>query len=852
VRGPTVAVIATTCYVAPILPTYSLGEIAADGGMSAVIELAQVVRTFPGVVALDDVSLALQPGRVHALLGENGAGKSTLIHVLGGSLTPDRGEVRLDGRPIRFHDAHDARRCGIVTVHQEVDLFADLSVQENIGLEQGLPTRLAGWIDQPELRRRCRDALAIMQADLAPDAPAWGLSPAQRQLLLLGAALSRPARVLILDEPTSSLSAAESETLFGHVRRLRDEGAAILYVSHRFEEIFALADEATVLRDGRRVWHGPLAETSPQQLLQHMVGRDSPPVVHRAASSPGQVLLRCADLSAADGSFAEITLEVQAGEVLGIYGLVGAGRSEWAQAILGLRPLAGGEVWLDGKPVVPAGPGPMARLGIAYVPEDRLRQGLCRGLTVRANLVLAMLRQIGGLWRTRAPEAARTWAAVETLRIRLRSIEQAAGTLSGGNQQKVVLGRWLERRPRVLLLDEPTRGIDVAAKAEIHALVRRLADKGLAIILISSELPEVLAQSDRIGVFRGGRLAGMFDPRTASAAAVAAVAMPAAPALDRREAAAGRPRWRRSILPLRELVLAILLLALLVAQQAVGGEIMTASALQSLAKDTALLTFCALGAAMVLLAGGIDISLGSQMALSAGLAGWLWEQGHPLALVLPVTVVAGALCGCTNAVLSLVGRVHPIVVTLGTLSLYRGLLIWRMEQDVQIPSDFRGSLLTPILGLPPLGWIGLVLGVVAAVFLRQTATGREVYAVGSNAVAAQRAGISPARVWLIAFTLQGALAGLAGLLYLADSGNLQPVSYEDKTLEAIAAAVVGGVSLSGGRGTVLGVVLGCAFLVALPPACQHLHLPRDWQRAFIGAVMVLAVTLDALWRRRGS
>jgi ABC-type sugar transport system ATPase subunit/ribose/xylose/arabinose/galactoside ABC-type transport system permease subunit len=822
--------------------------------MSAVIELSGIVRTYPGVVALQDVSLALGPGRVHALVGENGAGKSTLIHVLGGSLAPDGGELRLDGRPVRFADAHAARSLGIVTVHQEVDLFPDLTVAENIGLEQGLPSRL-GWIDTRELRRRTSAALSAMRADLVPGSLAAGLSPAQRQLLLLGAALSRAPRVLILDEPTSSLSAAEADVLFDQVRRLRAAGTALLYVSHRLEEIFALADEVTVLRDGRRVWHGALRETSAAHLIHLMVGRDLAPAASRGAPTPQPVLLRCQGLSAAGGAFAGIDLEVRAGEVLGLYGLVGAGRSEWAQAVLGLRPLASGSLWVEGKPVVPRGPGPMARLGVVYVPEDRLRQGLCRGLSVRANLVLATLRQLGG-WLTRAPEARRTRAAVEALGIRLRSVEQAAGTLSGGNQQKVVLGRWLERRPRVLLLDEPTRGIDVAAKAEVHALIRRLAGQGLAVVLISSELPEVLYQSDRVGVFREGRLAGFFDPRTASAHDVAGAALPSTPLGAETGTAPGaraRPGWGAGgpgLLPLREAGLVLLLVVLFGVQEAGSGQLLTAGSVQNLATDTALLAFCALGAALVLLAGGIDISLGSEMALSAGLAGWLWERGWPLAVALPAAVLAGGACGLANAGLTLAGRVHPIVVTLGTLSLYRGLLLWWLKQDLQIPLSLRDPLVTPWAGLPPLAWLGLGVAVLAAVFLRRTVPGRELYAVGSNPAAAHRAGISRPRVWLLAFGLQGALAGLAGLLYLARSGSLQPVSHEDKTLEAIAAAVVGGVALTGGRGSVAGVLLGCLFLVSLPPACEYLHLPVTWQRTLVGAVMVVAVALDALWRRR--
>jgi ABC-type sugar transport system ATPase subunit/ribose/xylose/arabinose/galactoside ABC-type transport system permease subunit len=818
--------------------------------MKAAVELAGISKAFPGVRALEDVSLALYPGRVHALVGENGAGKSTLINVLGGSLAPDRGEVRLDGHPVRFADAHHARRRGIVTVHQEVDLFPDLSVLENVGLEQGLAANRFGWIDWRARRRRAREALDLVGAELPLDAPAAGLSPAQRQLLIVGAALSQPVRVLVLDEPTSSLSAGETEVLFRQVRRLRDAGAAVLYVSHRFEEIFALADEVTVLRDGRRVWGGELAQTSADHLIHLMVGREVEVRQARAARLAGPVRFRCEKLSAADGTFREVSLEVRGGEVLGLYGLVGAGRSEWAQGVLGLRPLAAGEVWVDGRPVAPGGPGPMARRGLAYVPEDRLRQGLCRGLSVRANLVLATLRQLAlGPFLWRAPEARRARHEVAALAVRLRSIEQAVGTLSGGNQQKVVLGRWLERRPGVLVLDEPTRGIDVGAKGEVHALVRRLADAGMAVVLISSDLPEVLSQSDRVGVFREGRLAATFDPRVSCANEVAAAALPVGEAPARGESVSRKRLGRRPPL-LREMALLVLLLALFGAQQWRTGTFLQANNLQSLATDAALLTFCALGAALVILAGGIDISLGSLMALSAAIAGGYWQAGRPLALVLPLALLVGAAGGLVNALLTLVGRVHPIVVTLGTLSVYRGMTLWWLKQDVQVPGSARGALTEPAAGLPVVVWLGLGLAVLAALFLRRTVLGRELYAVGSNPAAAARAGVSLPRAWLAAFTLQGALAGLAGLLYLARSGQLQSDSYEDKTLEAIAAAVVGGVAITGGRGSVGGVVLGCLFLVSLAPACVFLDVPPTWQRTLVGAVMAVAVVLDALWRRR--
>jgi ABC-type sugar transport system ATPase subunit len=404
--------------------------------MDATIELRGITKSFPGVVALREVDLLLKPGRVHALVGENGAGKSTLINILGGSLSPDRGEFYFAGKVMRFADARQAHRLGIVTVHQEVDLFPDLKVSENIALEQGMPARRWGWIKRREQSRRARLALEAMRANLSPKQLTAALSPAQRQLLIVAAALAEPLRVLILDEPTSSLSAEEAAVLFERVRQLRDQGTAILYVSHRFEEIFALADEVTVLRDGRRVWTGGVKETSQAQLILHMVGRELDLKRRTTGSSFGPILLRCRDLSASDGSFHRISLEVRAGEILGLYGLVGAGRSEWAQGILGLRPLSSGEICLKDDAVIPRGPGPMARRGLAYVPEDRLRQGLCRSLTVRLNVVLAMLRQlsIGGL-SLRRLEARRARNTVEGLAVRLRSLEQPIGTLSGGNQQ---------------------------------------------------------------------------------------------------------------------------------------------------------------------------------------------------------------------------------------------------------------------------------------------------------------------------------------------------------------------------------------------------------------------------------
>jgi ABC-type sugar transport system ATPase subunit/ribose/xylose/arabinose/galactoside ABC-type transport system permease subunit len=828
-----------------------------------VVELSHIGKSFPGVTALEGVNLKLHAGTIHALVGENGAGKSTLINILSGVLRPDTGDIRLRGKPVHFHDARAAGKQGIVTVHQEVDLFPDLSVAENMGLEQGLPTNRLGWVSWRHLRDRARHALQTVGEKIPLGALTATLSPAQRQMVEIAAAVSEEARVLILDEPTSSLSAAEAASLFAQLKRFRSHGTAILYVSHRLEEIFHLADVVTVLRDGRHVWTGPVAESSPDHLIALMVGRETTTAYSRKAEALGPELFRCRGLTAADGSFADISLEVRAGEVLGLYGLIGAGRSDWAQAVFGLRSLAAGEVQLAGQPVRPRGPGHMVRHGLAYLPEDRLRQGLCRGLSVRANVVLASLRQLAvGLWLQRRAEDRRTQSAVEQLAIRLNSLSQPAGTLSGGNQQKVILGRWLGCDPRLLILDEPTRGVDVGAKAEIHGLIHRLAREGRAIIFISSELPEVMSQSDRLGVFREGRLAAVVDPQTTPATAVAALAVPsgktaglgengvptAAPAKER---APGDSRGAAWVGLVREAALLVVLAALFGVLQWQTGRFLAAGNVRNLATEAALLSFATVGATLVILAGGIDISLGALMILCAAVAGPLWEAGHPFPLVAAVALLVGGAGGFLNAGLSLLGRVHPIVITLGTMNLYRGLALWWCQNDAQIPDSARAWMFADVLGLPLVVWLGIGLVAFAGLVLAGTVWGREVYALGSNPAAAHRVGIHRSRVWLTAFTVQGLLAGWAGLLYLGHTCNLQPASSPDRTLDAIAAAVVGGVAITGGRGSIWGAALGCVFLLSLPSACEYLDVPNYWQRTLIGMVMVIAIVVDRLWRREG-
>jgi ABC-type sugar transport system ATPase subunit/ribose/xylose/arabinose/galactoside ABC-type transport system permease subunit len=863
----------------------------ADNDYNSLVELRGIGKSFPGVVALAGVDLTLHAGRVHALVGENGAGKSTLLNVLAGLQRPDEGEILIEGKPVHLGDARAAWDHGIVTVHQEVDLFADLSVLENLGWQQGLPAGPLGWINWAELRRRARSALADVDSPMPPDELAARLTPAQRQLVEIAGAISRSARVLVLDEPTSSLSGAEAERLFTHVRGLAARGAAVVYVSHRLEEVFALADEITVLRDGQRVWTGLARQTTPAELIRAMVGRAVSTVRSSTTHEVGAVRLSCRGLTAADGSFADVSLEARAGEVLGIYGLVGAGRTEWAQSIFGLRTLAAGDLRLDGEPVQPRSPAQMAGRGVAYVPEDRLRQGLCRGLDVLANAVLAALRRLATFsWLPPGREQRLASGIVAELGVRCASLRQPVGTLSGGNQQKVVLGRWLAREPGVLLLDEPTRGVDVGAREEIYAIVRRLAGEGRAVVLISSDLHEVMSQSDRIAVFRAGRLAATLPAADATAEQVAEAAFPAsAPRSTGCQPVASAVGWVESSRPtgaasgpsggsrrldppydqeqarlpalreggrrdlLHSLVLPLFVAAFLLALHAWTGEFLGPGNLRGLGTSAALVSFCAVGAMLVLLVGGLDISLGSLMALSAAVGGRLWQDGASLPVVVVASLSVGAAGGALNAALSLVGRVHPIVITLGTLSAYRGLTHWWLGgRDIQIGLARRSWAVDEWLGVPVLAWLGLLVLVVTTLVLNCTVAGRQLYALGSNPAAARRVGIHRVRVWLGAFAAGGLLAGLAGLLYLAQSGSLQTTDHEERTLEAIAAAVVGGVAITGGRGQVWKVAVGCLFLVALSQACVFLEMPPQRQQVLVGVVLLAAVLLDALLQRRST
>jgi rhamnose transport system ATP-binding protein len=467
-------------------------------------ELLGISKRFGATQALDDVSLTLLPAEVHALVGENGAGKSTLVKILAGIHQPDSGTITLDGETIQIAGPARARALGIAVVHQEPRLFPDLTVAENVFIGHAPAGRL-GTIDWGSTRRSAQALFDQLGVHFDVGAPVRGLSMADQQLIEIAKSLSVEARVLILDEPTASLSAHEVERLFTIVRRLRDRGVAVLFVSHRLDEVFDLCDRATVFRDGRHVITTPTSGLTTADLVRHMVGR-AVSLFPKVETPIGDVLLEVEGLTRA-GEFRDIGFSVRAGEIVGFAGLVGAGRTEVARVLFGIDRRDEGEIRLGGRPVSFASPSEAMNAGIAYLPEDRHQEGLVLDFSIAQNVTLPILPRLFPRLLVR-PSTERRVADESTkqFNVRMIGVDQVVGALSGGNQQKVVLAKWLASKPRVLILDEPTRGIDIGAKVEVHRIISELAAAGLGIILISSDLPEVLAMSDRILVLHEGRI----------------------------------------------------------------------------------------------------------------------------------------------------------------------------------------------------------------------------------------------------------------------------------------------------------------------------------------------------------
>ncbi|HWA84344.1 MAG TPA: sugar ABC transporter ATP-binding protein [Fimbriimonadaceae bacterium] len=476
--------------------------------MSAILELTHICKRFPGVVALDDVSVSIERGSCHALMGENGAGKSTLGKIVAGIYKADDGKIVFDGKEVAFGDPGQALDAGIGMVHQELLFCENLTVAENLAL--GHMPHNGPFVNFGKMRADANAALARFGSDINPDRRLGDLPISRQQTVQIASALARGAKILIFDEPTSSLSHAESERLFEVIEQLKKDGVTCIYVSHRLNEVFRLCDTITVLKDGRHVVTQPTKEFTEETLVQSMIGRDLD-LATRSQANPGELALNVEHLSS-QGKFEDISLKVHAGEIVGISGLVGSGRTEVLESIFGLDPNAFGKIEVEGKQVRIRDPRMALRLGLGLVPEDRKRHGLVLSMKVRENMTLTILRRLSAFGFVRQGlERKQAKSYFDRLRVRAPSLEAPTSGLSGGTQQKLVIAKWVAADCKVLMVDEPTRGVDVGAKQEIHDILREMAKEGRAVLVVSSELPEMLALATRILVMRQGRIVGELD-----------------------------------------------------------------------------------------------------------------------------------------------------------------------------------------------------------------------------------------------------------------------------------------------------------------------------------------------------
>jgi ribose transport system ATP-binding protein/rhamnose transport system ATP-binding protein len=833
---------------------------APAGAPPAVAELRSVSKSFGPTHAVSDVSIQVRSGEVLALLGENGAGKSTAVKMLAGIYPPDSGAVVVEGAEVSFATPLDAHRAGIAVVHQSPTVFGDLSVAENIYAGQ-LPGPGAGLLDRRQMETGARRWLDVLGLRIPPSRLARHLRTGEQQLIEIARALASDARVLIMDEPTAALSSHEVATLFRVVGELRTQGVAMMFVGHRLEEVFQIADRITVLRDGRHVGTAPAADLTSAEVVRMMVGRDIDDLYPHQPVAPGEVVISVDGLTRA-GQYEDIGFEVRAGEIVGLGGLVGAGRTEVARTLFGITRPQFGTIRIDGEAVRIGSSRAALAHGIAYVSEDRRGQSLVADFSILDNATLPVLRKssrFGIVSRVR--ELAAVDGPLRRMRLKFASYDQPAGTLSGGNQQKVVLAKWMATEPRVLILDEPTQGIDVQAKAEVHRIISGLAEQGMAIILISSDMPELIAMSDRVVVMREGRQTAVLDRARATPEAIGAAAMgaegvssgsraPDTSTLAVPRASSGFRQVLGRLDAARELGLLGAILAIAIPVAVLNPRFLDGGNLTSILVDASLLLIVGAGQMLVMLTGNIDVSVSSIVGLSAYVAAMTVRDnpGWPLVLVVLVAILVGLACGAVNGFVIAYGRVPAIVATLGTLAVFRGVdsFIAGGKQITfsDVPQSWLDLASLPIGPIPLL--IAVAIGVLAllAAALRWTRAGREFFQVGSSPASASLIGIDVRGRVLSAYLLCGALSGLAGAMWASHFATVDSRVANGIELTVIASVIVGGVAIAGGVGTVAGIVFGTLLLLLIRNGLSLVRVDPLWLLGAYGFVILAAVVVN--------
>lgn len=820
------------------------------------LALHAIEKSFGGVKALKGVSFSCRAGEVHCLLGENGAGKSTLMRVLAGVMRPDTGRITIGGREVELTSPRAAQDLGIAMVYQDTRLVPDLDVAQNVwlGHEPG-----GVLVDRARMEHATGEILARLDAAIPPARKVSDLSVAERQIVEIARALTRDPSILILDEPTSALDTAEIDRLFAIVRGLRDQGKTVIFISHRLPEIFAIADRITVLKDGEAVGTVERSETDARQLVRMMVGREMTVAYPPRAAKTGPVRLEACQL-ASPGRFHDASFTLSAGEIVGFGGIQGNGQADIVRAIFGLSPLSG-ELRLDGEKVKLRSPREAIAKGVVYIPGDRHREGLFMPHSIRENLSLPHLKSLvtaGFISASKENRLAR--AAIARYAVKTPSAEAGVATLSGGNQQKVVLGRWTAGTPRVYIFEDPTRGVDVATKLDICRQIRGLAEQGAGVILVASDLMELIGLSDRILIFSQGRIvdevagAEATEERivgSATGAAHVGGALMAHGASVTRASTTSRPERPLFDRYASSFALAGLTVLLAVVTAFVSPYFLTSANAVNLANQITPLALVALGQLAVILLGGIDLSVGPLISLITAIVSFvaIQDSGLAIAEAIALCLMAGLAVGLFNAALILWLRIPDLIATLASYSIVFGLALTLRPSPGGMVSDSYLDFFEAHLGpVPVAALLVVVLAIIFEILLLRGRFGQRLYGTGSSPEAARVAGLATGLIRLGAYSFCAVMSALAGLLIAARIGSGDPQAGMAFTLTSITAVVVGGASVFGGRGTAVGTLLGAIVVGLMQNALNLMQVTAYYQYIWAGALTLVAVASHALQR----
>jgi ABC-type sugar transport system ATPase subunit/ribose/xylose/arabinose/galactoside ABC-type transport system permease subunit len=836
---------------------------SSDEPASPVLAVRDIEKSYPGVRALEHVSFDCRAGEIHGLVGENGAGKSTLMRILAGVIHPEAGTILVKGKPVVLASPRQAHDLGIAMVYQDTRLVDDLDVAQNILLGREPGSLLL--VNRHALDERARSILRRLGFPLDLRRPVRTLSTAERQIVEIGRVLATNPSVLILDEPTSALGRGDVQRLGEILRGLRASDTGIVFISHRLREVLNLADRITIMKDGKVVETVVNAELTEDYLVNRMVGRTLSLTFPPKQSIPGSVRLRVTNLTS-PGRFSDVSFTVSSGEIVGLGGIQGNGQREIARALFGVLP-ATGEVQLEGVQLRRSSPRDAIRAGIVYVPADRRRESVFAPHSIRENISVPHLRawsRFGALdLRLERALVAKT---VSQFHVRTPSMEQPIGLLSGGNQQKAVFGRWILSQPKLYILEEPTQGIDTGAKLELYGVIRKLAEQGAAIVLLSADLLELIGLADSILVVAHGSIVDRVSAAEATEERIIGSAVATERAKETLDGGDGRSERESHSSSLAPLSVAKALGQRYTGAILLGGALLVLAAytvshsryffternLGNLVIQIVPLALASIGQMTVILLGGIDLSVGPLISLVTTIASFTIIAGPSGWVGILLCLVTGLFVGGMNSALIVWLRIPDLISTLATYSVVFGLaLIVRPSPGGSVSEGFADFITMRLGWFPVAGFAILAISAIGEILLVKGRIGTRLYAIGSRSEAAFVAGIRVDRIRCFAYLFCGFMAALAGLVVAARIGSGDPQAGTQFTLSSIAAVVVGGTSVFGGRGTLAGTLCGATLLVMLQNALNQLHVTAYYQYIWTGALLLAAVALYSIDAARG-